>query len=308
MLSFEQVQLPDGTLQLNRETMKIILTTDFSDENKMLFPYAIDLLRLAGGKIIVFHAYMDQFILGDSVFPGGIDSDAYFNREVVIEMENQAQGLMKETVNQLKEMVRNQNLDTISIDSILQGGDPELELVHLTEQENPDLILMGMRGKGRKGFLEGSMSKSIITKVQIPVLCIPEGYQWSMSSQVMFATNFGSNDEAFLRRLFDMLKPYNPLIHVVHLQMKEHDEEAATNMDELSQKFQSKELRQQIRFHTVRTTSAREALQVFAEQHNISLASFVANKRSLWDYIFKDKVGKDDFYSLQLPLLTFSVE
>jgi len=82
--------------------MKIILTTDFSDENKMLFPYAIDLLRLAGGKIIVFHAYMDQFILGDSVFPGGIDSDAYFNREVVIEMENQAQGLMKETVNQLE--------------------------------------------------------------------------------------------------------------------------------------------------------------------------------------------------------------
>jgi nucleotide-binding universal stress UspA family protein len=288
--------------------MKIILTTDFSDENKMLFPYAIDLLRLAGGKIIVFHAYMDQFILGDSVFPGGIDSDAYFNREVVIEMENQAQNLMKETVNQLETLVHSQKLDNISIDMILQGGDPELELVHVTEQEKPDLILMGMRGKGRKGFLEGSMSKSIMTKVNVPVLAIPESYQWSMSSQVLYATNFGPDEEKVIRKLYGLLKPYNPLIHVVHLQLKDQDEQASAQLELLSNCFQTKEMRQQIRFHCIRTTSAREALQLFCEQHHVSLASFIANKRSLWDYIFKDKVGKDDFYSLNLPLLTFSAE
>ena len=40
--------------------MKIILSTDFSEENKVLLPYAIDFLRNSGGEIIIFHAYMDN--------------------------------------------------------------------------------------------------------------------------------------------------------------------------------------------------------------------------------------------------------
>ena len=41
--------------------MKIILATDFSKENQMLVPYALDLLRPTGGIIVLFHAYMDHF-------------------------------------------------------------------------------------------------------------------------------------------------------------------------------------------------------------------------------------------------------
>lgn len=298
-------------MHINNETknaMKIILTTDFSSENDMLFPYAIDLLRTGGGEIVVFHAYMDQVVLGDSVFPGGMDSDAFFNRELIIEMEKHADQQILETVGRLEGMIKDENLKGISIRMMLKGGDPELELVRLVESEQPDLLLMGMRGKGRKGFLEGSMSKSIMTKVNVPVLSIPEGYQWSTSSQVLYATNFVPEEEKVIQRLYSLLKPFNPLIHVVHLQMKDNDEGDAEKMEALGKYFQTKELRQQIRFHCIRTTTAREALQLFCEQHHVSLASFIANKRSLWDYIFKDKVGKDDFYSLQLPLLTFSAE
>jgi nucleotide-binding universal stress UspA family protein len=288
--------------------MKIILSTDFSSENDMLFPYAIDLLRNGGGEIIVFHAYMDQVVLGDSVFPGGIDSDAFFNRELIIEMEKHADSLIRDTVQRLEDMINRQQIKGISVRLMLKGGDPEMELVHMIDNEQPDLLLMGMRGKGRKGFLEGSMSKSIMTKVNVPVLSIPEGYQWSTSSQVMYATNFGQDEEKVIHKLYSLLKPFNPLIHVVHLQMKDNDESAAEKMEALGKHFQTKELRQQIRFHCIRTTTAKEALQLFCEQHHVSLASFIANKRSLWDYIFKDKVGKDDFYSLNLPLLTFSAE
>jgi len=35
------------------------------------------------------------------------------------------------------------------------------------------------------------------------------------------------------------------------------------------------------------------------------MAAFIASKRSWIDHIFKDKVGKDDFSQLKMPLLAF---
>ena len=46
--------------------MKIILATDFSNENQMLVPYALDLLKSTGGSIVLFHAYMDHFEVIDA--------------------------------------------------------------------------------------------------------------------------------------------------------------------------------------------------------------------------------------------------
>ena len=43
----------------------------------------------------------------------------------------------------------------------------------------------------------------------------------------------------------------------------------------------------------------------FADTHQIGMAAFITSKRSWIDYIFKDKVGKDDFSQLKMPLLAF---
>jgi len=285
--------------------MKIILSTDFSEENTMLFPYAIDLLKVTGGEIVLFHAYMDQILMGDSSFPGGLDSDTFFNRELLSEMEQQAAAFMKEKRMVLENEIQVHGLQGITIQTVLKGGDPEQELLQLTEVENPDLILMGTSGKGHKGFLEGSIAKSIMAKVHVPVLAIPVGYHWRAGNQVMYATNFSQFEVSVLNQLLQLTQLYQPVIHVVHFVLDDHDAKAAVLMDELRQAFKSEEAKQMIRFELIRTSSAREAMKLFCDEHQISLAAFIAHKRTWLDYIFKDKVGKDDFFNLGIPMLTF---
>lgn len=285
--------------------MKIILSTDFSEENSMLFPYAIDLLKDTGGEIILFHAYMDQILMGDSSFPGGLDSDTFFNRELLVEMEQQASVFMQEKKELLVKAIGDSGTKNITVSQMLKGGDPELELLSLTEEQKPDLILMGTRGKGKKGFLEGSMAKSIMTKVHVPLLSIPEGYTWTKSNEVMYATNFGRFEVSTINGIFNLLEQYNPIIHVVHLVVDQDEEKTGLLMEELKQAFKVEEARQQIRFHLVRTTDPKTALKLFCETNHISLASFIANRRSLLDYIFKDKIGKEAFFNLGIPMLTF---
>lgn len=285
--------------------MKIILATDFSNENNILYPYAIDLLKGAGGEIIIFHAFMDPFFVGNSSYPGSIDTDTFFNHGLIVEMENRASQSIQAAKERITKAIQDDDIKGITVRSVLKGGNPEMELISLAETENPDLILMGTRGKGKKDFLEGSLAKSIMTKINVPMLSIPEGYQWRKSTDVLYATNFGKYEVLTINRVLRILKPYKPTIHVLHLLVDQDAKKAATLMDELEQTFSGQEISGVIRFDIVQTSDAREALKVFCEQQNISMASFIAHRRSLMDYIFRDKVVKEDFFNLKIPMLTF---
>ena len=221
--------------------MKIILSTDFSEENKVLLPYAIDFLRNAGGEIIIFHAYMDNICIGSNCYPGNMDSDNYLTTEIMIELEKNSQKIMKEKTEFLVNLIKEEGLDNISIRPVLVSGDPEEELIELSKAENPDLILMGTRGKGGKRFLEGSLVKSVMTKCDVPMLFIPEGYNWRKSNEVVYTTNFNDGDVATIDRIFNILKPYKPHIHVIHFVEESDRPREAVLMDELESTFKKKE-------------------------------------------------------------------
>lgn len=285
--------------------MKIILSTDFSEENKVLLPYAIDFLKDSGGEIIIFHAYMDNIFVGSNSYPGNMDTDNYFTTELLVELERNSQQVMEEKTQYLINLIKEVGVENISVRPILVSGDPEEELIELSKKENPDLILMGTRGKGGKRFLEGSLVKSVMTKCDVPMLFIPEGYNWRKSSEVVYATDFDEFDINTIDRIFNILKPYKPHIHVIHFVEDSESQKEAIKMEELEQAFTNKEFEGEIHFQLVHTDNAPQALKIFCERNDISLSSFIANKKSFFDFIFREKLDKDAFLNLDIPMLTF---
>lgn len=285
--------------------MKIILSTDFTDENKVLLPYAIDFLKDAGGEIIIFHAYMDNVFIGSNSYPGNMDADNYFTTEILVELERNSQINMKEKTQYLIDLIKEEGADNITVRPILVSGDPEEELIELSKKEKPDLILMGTRGKGGKRFLEGSLVKSVMTKCDVPMLFIPEGYSWRESKEVVYATDFSEYDILTLERIFNILKPYKPHIHVIHFVEDSENPKEAIQMEQLEQAFLEKDFDGEIHFQLVHTDNAPQALKIFCERNDISLSSFIAYRKGFFDFIFRDKLDKDAFLNLNIPMLTF---
>lgn len=285
--------------------MKIILSTDFTDENKVLLPYAIDFLKDAGGEIIIFHAYMDNIFIGSNSYPGNMDADNYFTTEILVELERNSQINMKEKTQYLIDLIKEEGADNITVRPILVSGDPEEELIELSKKEKPDLILMGTRGKGGKRFLEGSLVKSVMTKCDVPMLFIPEGYSWRESKEVVYATDFSEYDILTLERIFNILKPYKPHIHVIHFVEDSENPKEAIQMEQLEQAFLEKDFDGEIHFQLVHTDNAPQALKIFCERNDISLSSFIAYRKGFFDFIFRDKLDKDAFLNLNIPMLTF---
>lgn len=285
--------------------MKIILSTDFSEENKVLLPYAIDFLKDTGGEIIIFHAYMDNIFIGSNSYPGNMDTDNYFTTEILIELEKNSQQIMEEKTQYLVDLIKEECANNITVRPILVSGDPEEELIELSKKENPDLILMGTRGKGGKRFLEGSLVKSVMTRCDVPMLFIPNGYNWRESKEVVYATDFSENDITTIDRIFNILKPYKPHIHVIHFMEDTDNPNESIQMEQLEQAFLKKEFEGEIHFQLVHTDNAPQALKIFCERNDISLSSFIAYRKGFFDFMFKEKLDKDAFFNLNIPMLTF---
>lgn len=164
---------------------------------------------------------------------------------------------------------------------------------------------MGIRGKGGKRFLEGSLVKSVMTKCDVPMLFIPEGYSWRKSNEVVYATDFNEFDIATIDRIFNILRPYKPHIHVIHFMEDTESQKEAIKMEELEQAFLEKEFEGEIHFQLVNTNNAPQALKIFCERNDISLSSFIAYHKGFFDFMFKEKLDKDDFLNLNIPMLTF---
>lgn len=285
--------------------MKIILSTDFSEENKVLLPYAIDFLKDTGGEIIIFHAYMDNIFIGSNSYPGNMDTDNYFTTEILIELEKNSQQIMEEKTQYLVDLIKEECANNITVRPILVSGDPEEELIELSKKENPDLILMGTRGKGGKRFLEGSLVKSVMTRCDVPMLFIPNGYNWRESKEVVYATDFSENDIITIDRIFNILKPYKPHIHVIHFMEDTDNPSESIQMEQLEQAFLKKEFEGEIHFQLVHTDNAPQALKIFCERNDISLSSFIAYRKGFFDFMFKEILDKDAFFNLNIPMLTF---
>lgn len=164
---------------------------------------------------------------------------------------------------------------------------------------------MGTRGKGGKRFLEGSIVKSVMTKCDVPMLFIPNNYNWRESKEVVYATDLSEYDINTIDRIFNILKPYKPHIHVIHFVENADSQKEAIKMEELEQAFLEKEFEGEIHFQLVHTDNAPQALKIFCERNDISLSSFIANKKGFFDFIFRDKLDKDAFFNLNIPMLTF---
>lgn len=265
--------------------MKIILSTDFSKENQMLIPYALDLLKPTGGTIVLFHAYMDYYEVTDA--------------------KSHAEKSMKQSIEYLNNEIAKLALKNIEIIPKLMDGYPEQQLLHLTRELQPDLVLMGTRGRGRKRFLEGSMSKSLMSKSPVPLLSIHEEYQYKPNNEVLYVTNFDKTDANSIARVFYILKPYKLHLHVINFIMDGEPSKAAKQMKELEETLKYMNLNGELCFKLIYNSNPRDGMKAYCEENNISLAAFIPHRRHFWDIFFRDKVTKNDFFDLRIPLLTF---
>ncbi|MBN2615928.1 MAG: universal stress protein [Bacteroidales bacterium] len=284
--------------------MKVVLIpVDFSDGSMNSCHYALHFLVGQSATLHLYHIYNDQIMIPDSSFPGGMDTDAFFNSDVILAMKEQAEETMKEFVSELKKYIKEQQLE-VKVAYSLEGGDPQWEITEATEELEPDLVVMGTRGQGKKGFLEGSMAEKIMNKAPVPVLAVPEDYSDYRLKNIMYPTNFNKLDIYTLKRILSLTENKKFTLHVCHFSPDKEDQEINILMEELEQAFDHELKKGTMKFSIVKSGNKIEALRTFAEYNSIDMIAFLSEKKHIIKDLFTTHdFHKKDFFNLELPML-----
>jgi len=276
----------------------ILLAIDFSEGIENCCNYAVRAAGRFDAEIILFHSYFDKFLVAESNFPTGIETDTLINRKILQDIKSQAEADLKNIETCIVEAY-----PKAKVKSALSGGNAEDEIIKAAEEYKADLIMLGSSGKAAKGIFSGSISKKIIENTQIPVLSIPLNYTYKPINNVLYPTEFLHNDEKIIKIIFELLSNFDIKMHCIHLVHPESFK-ASESMNSLCANFKDEIKKELICVEMIASSNFLESLQNYTELHQINLIAFAAHKRGFLKELFTQKLTKKDLFQLQLPMLT----
>ena len=281
----------------------ILIPVDFSENSLHSCRYAINLVDKQEVTFHLFHIYNDQVILPDAGMPESLDSDLFFNSDIILALKEQAEIQMAQLKKEVQKLVAASGAQ-ITLTTELQGGDPRWEITEICEELKPDLVVMGTRGQGKKGFLEGSMASKIMGKAPVPVLAVPEDYTDFQLKNIMYPTHFNQLDIHALQQLFTLFGHLHFQVHVCHFHLGKREKETELLMSGLEKAFEKEKSEGTIAFYLEEAPEKETALNSFAQKHHIDLVAFLPERKHPLKYLFSSHhLRKKDFFKLELPML-----
>ncbi|MGQ0605514.1 MAG: universal stress protein [Candidatus Nitrosotenuis sp.] len=134
---------------------RILVAVDGSDSAKMAFEKAIHLALKCNATLDVIHVVQCEL--------GG---DSALTFELIDELKDKAKQMLERCKDQA-------NKNNVSIDVMLEIGDPAQTITKIAKGRNSDLIIIGSRGMSTfKELLVGSVSLKVIHHASCPVMVI----------------------------------------------------------------------------------------------------------------------------------------
>ncbi|MGC1298046.1 MAG: universal stress protein [Alloacidobacterium sp.] len=160
---------------------KILFATDFSESSEKALSYVKKLAHHFGSAVTAAH------VIDLSVATRSPEAAIGFSLPDLREIG-------EEGIRKVRRDLRGDHIVENGI--VLTGGNPAGSIIDFAQELNPDLIVMGTRGKGKlERFVLGSTAEDVLRHVSCPALTvgpqcvIPEGSDISWS-HILYATDF----------------------------------------------------------------------------------------------------------------------
>ncbi len=179
------------------------------------------------------------------------------------------------------------------------------KIIELAHAEDAGLIVMGTHGaSGLRKVLFGSNAANMISRSDIPVLAIPQDYEYKPVEKILYASDL-ENLEAELKRIIPFAIALNAVIEVLHLDYGENDKKISL---EEAEKLIHKSPYQFINL-LIREANLNKPLLAQLKAHTELVKPdwliMFTQVKSMWDKLFKGSHTEDMSQALPLPMMSF---
>ena len=279
---------------------KILVPTDFSPTAERAFLYAIDLAGRLGAAVVLYHVYEPL----ESEYIDNLTRRRLYNEQMEQDLQLQLERLCRKLVPE----------DSGIVVLPVLGRSPLIDnVLGYSEHHEVDLIVMGTQGEsGLKRILIGSNAAKIIKNSDIPVLLIPEKFDWKLPEQIIYFTDCFSPDRAAFDKVVLLANIYRAGITVAHFIRGNAGgtdlEKESGFFNNYAQQLTADYPGQPIRFELIKTTSIVAALEQLHLQLPYDLLIMVRREKYFLQKLFVESFTKNMLYTSSQPLLVIPEE
>ena len=241
----------------------------------------------------MFHAYTITYVSPD------MPLDYY--SEQIKETENEIGAKLKALCERVKKTTK------IRCATASHYGIEAETILKIIKKHKIDLVVMGTKGaSGINERLIGSITANVISAASKPVIAVPEKAIFESLDKIVFATDYMPGDVKALEHLTDILKVFNPKIHVLHIADYEYNAETENyTMEKFSNRVARKVRYKNLSYHVAYGTEQEKALENYLKKESAALLMMTTGKRTLLDILFGKALVKKMAYHTKIPMISF---
>ncbi|MRH99705.1 universal stress protein [Kriegella sp. EG-1] len=273
----------------------ILLPTDFSENAFNAAKYATQLFNQEECDFYLLNTYTPSIVHSRFLADTKNKSVGHVNESRV-----SIAGLNK-VIQQINSFKNNKYHNFRSISSFDFLTQKVLDTI---KNEDIDIIVSGTKGaSGYKEVFLGTNTVRMIKNVKnIPIIAVPEIYEFQNLNHIAFPTDFKHHFSAeIMHPLLSLAKKFNSKIHILHI-----NESNKKDKFQESNKFTLMEYLSPVEheFHYVPHYSAKtNVIANFLKELDINLLAMVYNERNYLDQLMREPVVTNMAYHCKIPLL-----
>ncbi len=280
---------------------KILVPTDFTPTAEN----AVETARLLAKKNdaeILFLNVIEINSGGSLNTTGGASAGASFADGIII------QESIKKSEDEMYRLVDVSKFQGIKSSYEIRLGNPFGHIFSAIDAHAIDFIVMGTKGAtGLSEIMIGSNTEKVVRKAKCPVLAVKEPLSENSFRDVVYATNFGTNEAGVIAAIKDLQADFDSKIHVVWINTP-NDFKSDVTTRPLLDKFVADHGLENCSTQAYSDNNAEEGIRNFAKYMNAGLIVMGTNSYTGISHMIRGSVAEDMVNHAVRPVLTVSMK
>jgi nucleotide-binding universal stress UspA family protein len=292
--------------QPDKKERHILVPVDFSANAEKACKMAFNIASHLQINLVFMHSYVNPIIHSipfSDVY--AYDSSLLFRLE---EAEKSANKNFQKFMSKIADQIGRTKWNSLTTEFIIKSGYPDEDIIAYTEENTPQLIVMGSSGKSGQVNTVGSITADIMYNAPVPVLVVPENtpeQELKAFSTVLYATNFDEKDFLAIDKLMSILYPFDIKVICAHVGQHPNTDWDTAKLNGMKDVLKEKYRTEEFDCRLIEGNNTLNSLEQFIKDEKVDILSLTTHKRNMISRLFNPSLARKMAFHTTTPLLIF---
>ncbi|WP_188050623.1 universal stress protein [Flavobacterium sp. GP15] len=275
---------------------KILFPTDFSETATNAFVHALEFAKKVNAEIILLHTF-DLPVYDNQFFPENYA--VIYNSLELSQFE-----MFKNEIPKLRAIAEERHLDKVKLSHRLMDGDLLHNIKKSIKDDAIDFVVMGTAGAtGWESFFIGTNTGSVITGIDVPMLCVPVEAKFKKIEIIGFTTRFRPKDKKALKMVLEIAKKTKAKVKCLYVKTSNSDVTKET-----IKSWEKEFIADPIDFYVIHSDDVQEIILDFIMYKELDILTMLTYKRGFFEGLFKPSLTKKIAVNNEIPILAIPID